>query len=302
MLRLRLAGVEEMPDESFHNSRNSSTVSDSRNNCSCLRTAGTEEPSPNRNSKRTGAAAQPHLGGTPTTRPTAENKRNRPNSQAKANNLSRNRQSNQARANRLSHSKLSSQLRTNNSSNNNRPSRPPRTNNSSNNNRPSRTTQNKQQQQQQQAKQATQNKQQQQQQQAKQATQNKQQPAQHTQEQQRAQQAAWQGHQSQNWQSDHRTWQQRGGYHGYRIPDNRYNGYFGQGHGFVIFSQPYMVVGGFPRFQYSGYWFSLVDPWPSTWAANWYETDNVYVVYADNGYYMYNQSYPGVGIAISVSL
>jgi hypothetical protein len=152
----------------------------------------------------------------------------------------------------------------------------------------------------QQAKQPTQNKQQQQ---AKQATQNKQQqPAQHTQQQQRVQQAAWQGHQSQNWQSDHRTWQQRGGYHGYRIPDNRYNGYFGQGHGFVIFSQPYMVVGGFPRFQYSGYWFSLVDPWPSTWAANWYETDNVYVVYADNGYYMYNQSYPGVGIAISVSL
>jgi len=63
-----------------------------------------------------------------------------------------------------------------------------------------------------------------------------------------------------------------------------------------------MVVGGFPRFQYSGYWFSLVDPWPSSWANNWYETDNVYVVYADNGYYMYNQSYPGVGIAISVSL
>ncbi len=58
-----------------------------------------------------------------------------------------------------------------------------------------------------------------------------QQPAHHTQEQQRVQQAAWQGHRSQNWQSDHRTWQQRGGYHGYRIPDNRYNGYFGSNHG-----------------------------------------------------------------------
>ena len=33
-----------------------------------------------------------------------------------------------------------------------------------------------------------------------------------------------------------------------------------------------------------------------------YETDDVYVVYANNGYYMYNQRYPGVGIAISVSL
>jgi len=161
--------------------------------------------------------------------------------------------------------------------------------------------QQKQQQPQQQAKQPNQNKQQQPQQVARQQN-VQQQPAQHTQEQQRVQQAAWQGHRSENWQSDHRSWEQRGGYHGYRIPDNRYNGYFGPNYAFVIYSQPYMVVGGFPRFQYSGYWFTLVDPWPSYWANNWYETDDVYVVYANNGYYMYNQRYPGVGIAISVSM
>ena len=63
-----------------------------------------------------------------------------------------------------------------------------------------------------------------------------------------------------------------------------------------------MVVGGFPRFQYDGHWFSLVDPWPNYWANNWYETDDVYVVYANNGYYMYNRRYPTVGIAISVSM
>ncbi len=152
---------------------------------------------------------------------------------------------------------------------------------------------------QEQAKQASQPKQQQQ---AKDQSQPKQQRAQHTQQQQQAQQAAWQGHRSQNWQSDHRTWQQRGGYNGYRIPDDRYNGYFGSGHAFVIYSQPYLVVGGFPRFQYSGYWFTLVDPWPSSWANNWYQNDSIYVVYADGGYYMFNQSYPGVGIAISVSM
>src|SRR5664280_2368270 len=160
--------------------------------------------------------------------------------------------------------------------------------------------QNKQQQQQQQhAQQQNQQKQQQQQQQAQ--RQSVQQSAHHTQQQQQQQQAAWQGHRSQNWQSDHRSWQQRGGYNGYRIPDNRYNGYFGQDHRFVIYNQPYMVVGGFPRFQYNGFWFSLVDPWPEYWSNNWYETDEVYVVYVDNGYYMYNQRYPGVGIAISVS-
>jgi len=47
-----------------------------------------------------------------------------------------------------------------------------------------------------------------------------------------------------------------------------------------------MVVGGFPRFRYGGYWFTLVDPWPGYWSNNWYETDDVYVVYANNGYYI----------------
>lgn len=63
-----------------------------------------------------------------------------------------------------------------------------------------------------------------------------------------------------------------------------------------------MVVGGFPRFQYGGYWFSMVDPWPGDWANNWYDTDDCYVVYQDNGYYLFDRGHPGVGIAISVSL
>ena len=63
-----------------------------------------------------------------------------------------------------------------------------------------------------------------------------------------------------------------------------------------------MVVGGFPRFQYGGFWFSVVDPWPGDWSNNWYETDDVYVVYQNDGYYMYNRRHPHVGIAISVSM
>ena len=147
-----------------------------------------------------------------------------------------------------------------------------------------------------------QNQQNQQQQQQEAQRQGVQQSAYHTQEQQHAQQAAWQDHRSENWGSEHRTWQQRGGYVGYRIPDDRFRGYFGPAHGFVIFRQPYMVVGGFPRFQYGGYWFNVVDPWPSYWARNWYETDDVYVAYENNGYYMYNRRYPTIGLAINVSL
>ncbi len=125
---------------------------------------------------------------------------------------------------------------------------------------------------------------------------------QRTQEQQRVQQASWKQHESRNWDSDHRNWQQRGGYHGYRIPDDRYRGYFGPDHGFRIYGLPFMVVGGFPRFQYEGYWISLVDPWPQYWGNDWYDNDDVYITYVDNGYYLYNRRYPNVGIAISMSM
>src|SRR5580698_9264588 len=125
---------------------------------------------------------------------------------------------------------------------------------------------------------------------------------QRTQEQQRVQQSAWQQHRAQSWQSDHRNWQQRGGYHGYRIPDDRFRGYFGPEHGFRIYGLPFLVVGGYPRFQYGGYWLSPVDPWPEYWANNWYDTDDVYVTYANNGYYLFNRRYPNVGIAISISV
>jgi hypothetical protein len=125
---------------------------------------------------------------------------------------------------------------------------------------------------------------------------------QRTQEQQRVQHSAWQEHRSQRWDSDHRNWQQRGGYNGYRIPDDRYRGYFGRNHGFRIYGLPFVVVSGYPRFQYQGYWISLVDPWPDYWGNNWYDNDDVYVTYVDNGYYLYNRRYPNVGIAISISM
>ncbi|HLW80860.1 MAG TPA: hypothetical protein VKS20_02345 [Candidatus Acidoferrales bacterium] len=114
------------------------------------------------------------------------------------------------------------------------------------------------------------------------------------------QQGAWQEHRANNWQSEHRTWQQRGGYNGYRIPDDRYNGYFGRDHAFRIYSYPVMVVGGYPRFQYDGFWFSLVDPWPEYWSNNWYENDEVYIEYSGDGYYMYDTRYPRDRIAVSV--
>jgi hypothetical protein len=105
-----------------------------------------------------------------------------------------------------------------------------------------------------------------------------------------------------NWSSDHKTWQQRGGYTGYRIPDARFSLYFGSGHHFRIGGLPILFVGGFPRFQYDGYWITFVDPWPDTWNPDWYETDDVYLEYTDDGYYLYDANYPGIGIAVTVSM
>ena len=78
-----------------------------------------------------------------------------------------------------------------------------------------------------------------------------------------------------------------------RIPDDRFRSHFGREHRFRIGSP--RMVDGYSRFQYGGYWFGFVQPWP----VGWYYTDQVYVDY-DGGYYLYNPFYPGVRIAICV--
>jgi glucan-binding YG repeat protein len=81
-----------------------------------------------------------------------------------------------------------------------------------------------------------------------------------------------------------------------RIPDDRFRSNFGSGHEFRIGSPT--LVGGYSRFQYGGYWFGFVQPWPD----GWYYTDDVYVDYIGGGYYLCNPYYPGVQVAISVQL
>lgn len=111
-------------------------------------------------------------------------------------------------------------------------------------------------------------------------------------------QKSWKGHRSDNWEHDHYTWIQRGGYGGYYIPQYYYTQYYGPSHYFRMRGRPVMYM-GYPRFYYRDYSYIMVDPWPSTWQENWYESEDVYIVY-DDGYYLYNRSAPSVGIAISV--
>jgi hypothetical protein len=104
-----------------------------------------------------------------------------------------------------------------------------------------------------------------------------------------------------SWNSEHRSWSQRGGYNGYRIPESRFGLYFGSSHFFRIGGLPMLFVGGYPRFQYDGYWVTFMDPWPETWAPTWYDSDDVYVDYTGDGYYLYNRTHPGPGIAVTIT-
>ena len=62
-----------------------------------------------------------------------------------------------------------------------------------------------------------------------------------------------------------------------------------------------IFVGGYPRFRYDGYWVTFIDPWPGDWPANWYETDDVYIDYVNDGYYLFDPMHPGIPIAVTIS-
>ena len=79
-----------------------------------------------------------------------------------------------------------------------------------------------------------------------------------------------------------------------RIPEDKFRAHFGRQHTLVV-NRP-TVVNGQPRFQYSGYWFTIVDPWPVGWAY----TDQCYIDYIDGEYFLFDLLHPGVRVAITV--
>jgi hypothetical protein len=81
---------------------------------------------------------------------------------------------------------------------------------------------------------------------------------------------------------------------GGRIPADRYKANFGKEHRFHVSQADYSNH----RFQYGGYWFGFQSAWPS----NWLYTQDVYVVEINGVYYLCNASYPGVNLALSVTL
>src|SRR5258706_6547927 len=53
----------------------------------------------------------------------------------------------------------------------------------------------------------------------------------------------WQAHRAKDWKHEHHGWHERGGYRGYRIPEDRFHANFGRGHWFRVRSNPIIVLG-----------------------------------------------------------
>ena len=116
------------------------------------------------------------------------------------------------------------------------------------------------------------------------------------------QRTVWSRYRAQSWSSQHRTWGQRGGYNGYRIPSQRFTLYFGRPHRFHLSSYQVRIIGAYPQFYADGFWFTLLDPVPEYWGDDWYDTDYVTVVESEDGYYLLDEAYPDVQVAISIQL
>jgi hypothetical protein len=122
-------------------------------------------------------------------------------------------------------------------------------------------------------------------------------------DQQASQREAWQQRRANHWDYEHQNWQQRGGYKGVRIPDDYFHSNYGSNHVFRMINLPFAYQDGNPRFQYGGYWFTMLDPYPDNWSGYWYEDDDLFVDYRGDGYYLFNRGFPNQpGVAIQVTI
>ena len=78
------------------------------------------------------------------------------------------------------------------------------------------------------------------------------------------------------------------------IPEDRFRASFGRGHTFHVNRSEF--ANGSGRFQYGGFWFNVVQPWP----VGWLYTDSVYVDYLNGGYFLCDPVHPGVYISVNI--
>jgi hypothetical protein len=80
-----------------------------------------------------------------------------------------------------------------------------------------------------------------------------------------------------------------------RISDERFRASFGGGHTFHVSRSDFN--GASRRFQYGGFSWALINPWP----VGWLYTDSVYVDFVNGGYFLCAPIHPGVYLSINIS-
>ena len=76
---------------------------------------------------------------------------------------------------------------------------------------------------------------------------------------------------------------------GRRIPEERYRAAFGKEHRFHVRHAE-------PRFQYGGYWFEVVQPWPAAWVAD----DDCYLEEDGDEYFLVDLLHPDLRVEVIV--
>jgi hypothetical protein len=82
------------------------------------------------------------------------------------------------------------------------------------------------------------------------------------------------------------------------IPDPQFKAHFSKQHSFTVnrVITTTTVVPNQTQFVYSGYTFIFLDPWP----AEWMFTDDCYIDYVDDEYYLFDAFHPGIRVALFV--
>jgi len=76
---------------------------------------------------------------------------------------------------------------------------------------------------------------------------------------------------------------------GQRIPEQRFRAAFGKEHRFHVQHEE-------QRFQYGGFWFEVVEPWPADWVFD----DDCYIDEDEDSYYLVDALHPDLRIVVVV--
>jgi hypothetical protein len=82
------------------------------------------------------------------------------------------------------------------------------------------------------------------------------------------------------------------------IPDPQFRANFGRQHTFAVnrVITTTTIVPNQTQFVFAGYTFVFLDPWP----ADWLFTDECYIDYVEDEYFLFNPLHPGIRIALFV--